>query len=239
MVNKQNAKKNKTRKYKRKNTAKKKRIFTKKDFVSGDGMMVSLWGPAMWHSLHMISFNYPIHPTKKDKVNYKRFVTNLTNVLPCKYCRQNLAKNLKLLPITNQVMSSRDAFSRYIYRLHERVNKNLGKTSGLTFCDVRERYEHFRSRCTQDDKKEKDDTKSRSNSNTELNDLLEGPSTMSKKTTRKNKNKNKKEKGTKEKVCTESLYGKKAKCVIHIVPKEKKCKTFQIDKTCKKRKIKE
>ncbi len=227
MVRKQNTKSNKTRKYKRKNTAKKKRIFTKKDFVSGDGMMVSLWGPAMWHSLHMISFNYPIHPTKKDKVSYKRFVTNLTNVLPCKYCRQNLKKNLKLLPITDQVMSSRDAFSRYIYRLHERVNKNLGKTSGLTFCDVRERYEHFRSRCTQDDKKEKDDTKSKSNSKGELKDLLES----GKKKTRKNK---KKEKG-----CTESLYGKKAKCVIHIVPKEKKCKTFQIDKTCKKRKIKD
>jgi hypothetical protein len=196
--------------------------------VSGDGMMVSLWGPAMWHSLHMISFNYPIEPTKENKKYYKQFVTNLTHVLPCKYCRQNLVKNLKLFPITDKVMSSRDAFSKYIYQLHERVNKNLGKTSGLSFCDVRERYEHFRSRCTQDDKTEKDDTKSKSKSNSkgELSGLLEDK----KKKTRKNK---KKEKG-----CTESLYGKKAKCVIHIVPKEKKCKTFQIDKTCKKRKIK-
>ena len=219
--------KTKTRKHK------KKRIFTKKDFVSGDGMMVSLWGPAMWHSLHMISFNYPIEPTKEDKKYYKQFVTNLVNVLPCKYCRQNLKKNLKLFPITDKVMSSRDAFSKYIYQLHERVNKNLGKTSGLSFCDVRERYEHFRSRCTQDDKTEKDDTVSKSKSITELSDLLESK----KKTTRNNKRK--KENGeTKEKGCTESLYGKKAKCVIHIVPKDKKCKTFQIDKTCKKRKIK-
>ncbi len=218
---------NKTRKHKKRKD--KKRIFTKKDFVSGDGMMVSLWGPAMWHSLHMISFNYPIEPTKEDKLNYKQFVTNLTNVLPCKYCRQNLAKNLKQLPITDEVMSCRDAFSKYIYQMHERVNKNLGKTSGLTYCDVRERYEHFRSRCTQDDKKEKYDTKSNKN-RPDLNSLLDGRQNK----TRKNRErKNKKEKG-----CTESLYGKKAKCVIHIVPKEKKCKTFQIDKTCKKRKIK-
>ena len=45
-------------------------------------------------------------------------------------------------------MKSRDTFSRYIYKLHETVNKLLGKKSGLSYCDVRERYEHFRSRCT-------------------------------------------------------------------------------------------
>ena len=31
------------------------------------------------------------------------------------------------------------------------VNKNLGKKSGLTYCQVRDRYEHFRSRCSNDD----------------------------------------------------------------------------------------
>jgi len=52
-------------------TRKRKRIFVKKDFVSGDGMVVSLWGPAMWHSLHTISFNYPIKPSKSDKKTIK------------------------------------------------------------------------------------------------------------------------------------------------------------------------
>ena len=47
------------------------------------------------------------------------------------------------------------------------------------------------------------------------------------KKSKKNKTKKKKEKG-----CTEPLYGKKSKCIIKIVPKEKKCKTFQIDKKC-------
>ena len=31
------------------------------------------------------------------------------------------------------------------------VNKNLGKKSGLTYCQVRDRYEHFRSRCLNDE----------------------------------------------------------------------------------------
>ena len=56
----------KTKKTKKKIRSK-KRIFTRKDFLSGDGMVVALWGPAMWHSLHTISFNYPIHPTKEEK----------------------------------------------------------------------------------------------------------------------------------------------------------------------------
>ena len=47
-------------------------------------------------------------------------------------------------------MASRESFSRYIYELHETVNKMLHKKSNLTYCDVRERYEHFRSRCTEE-----------------------------------------------------------------------------------------
>ena len=41
----------------------------------------------------------------------------------------------------------------------------------------------------------------------------------------------------KEKGCTEPLYGKKAKCIIKIVPQEEKCKTMQIDKQCIKTRI--
>jgi hypothetical protein len=44
-------------------------------------------------------------------------------------------------------MDSRASFSKYIYDLHEVVNKMLGKNSGLSYEDVRERYEHFRARC--------------------------------------------------------------------------------------------
>ncbi len=45
-------------------------------------------------------------------------------------------------------MESRLTFSTYVYELHELINKMLGKQSGLTYDVVRERYEHFRSRCT-------------------------------------------------------------------------------------------
>jgi hypothetical protein len=180
-----------------------KRIFKKKDYLSGDGMLTSVWGPSMWHFLHIMSFNYPINPTTEDKTNYRNFILNLRYVLPCKYCRQNLTNNLKSDPLNMSDMKNRDTFSRFIYKLHETVNKLLGKKSGLSYCDVRERYEHFRSRCT--DEKPK---------------IFNIKKTL-KKTLKK-----------KEKGCTEPLYGKKAKCIIKIVPQEEKCKTLQIDKKC-------
>ena len=183
------------------NKTKKKYIFKKKDYNAGDGMMTSVWGAPMWHYLHTMSFNYPVEPTKEQKINYRNFVLNLKNVLPCKYCRINLANNFKKKPLQMCHMKSRETFSRYIYELHETVNRMLNKKSNLTYCDVRERYEHFRSRCT--DEKPKVFTFKKANT------------------------RRKKEKG-----CTEPLYGKKAKCVINIVPQEDKSATFQMDKKC-------
>lgn len=191
---------NKSRK---KNPKIKKRVFTKKQYNSGDGMLTSVWGPSMWHYLHTMSFNYPVEPSKENKYYYKEFIKNLQYTLPCKYCRINLKNNFKAHPIKECHMKDRESFSRYVYELHELVNKMLNKKSGLKYCDVRERYEHFRARCS--------------------NEKL--------KIFKFNKTK-KKEKG-----CTEPLYGKKAKCIIKIVPHEKKCKTLEIDNKCLKRKI--
>ena len=51
-----------------------KNIFTEKDFQSGDGMLTSVWGPSLWHTLHTISFNYPTNPTKEQKSDYYNFI---------------------------------------------------------------------------------------------------------------------------------------------------------------------
>jgi hypothetical protein len=109
------------------------------------------------------------------------------------------------MPLTMAQMKNRDSFSRYIYELHELVNRMLKKKSNLTYCDVRERYEHFRARCTEE------------------NPILF--KYTKKFQTRKNK-------GKKEEGCTEPLYGKKSKCIIKIVPQDTKEQTMQIDKKC-------
>jgi len=131
----------------RKNKTQKKRIYSEKDYKSNDGMLTSVWGPSMWHTLHTISFNYPVKPSLKEKRNYRQFILNLKHILPCGKCRQNFEKNMKDLPILMKHMQSRSTFSRYVYDLHELINKMLNKESNLTYSDVRERYEHFRARC--------------------------------------------------------------------------------------------
>ena len=118
-----------------------RRVFKPQDMKSGDGMLTTVWGPSLWHYLHTMSFNYPVHPTAQDKKHYREFVQSLVHVLPCKYCRLNLVKNFKTLPLTYSDMESRDTFSRYVYKLHELINTMLGKKSNLSYCDVRERYE--------------------------------------------------------------------------------------------------
>ena len=189
------------------NKTKKNRVFTESDYNSGDGMLTSTWGPAMWHYLHSMSFNYPIDPTLQDKKYYREFVINLQHVLPCKYCRMNLKINFKTLPLKISDMKSRETYSRYIYNLHELINKMLKKKSNLSYDDVRERYEHFRSRCT-----------------------VEHPIVFKVQKNKTNKNRGKKEKG-----CTIPLHGKKSKCIIKIVPQDKKEPTMQIDEKCMKK----
>ncbi len=131
-----------------KGTASSLKTFSKEDYASSDGFLTSVWGPMLWSYLHTMSFNYPTEPTPENKKHYRDFVLNLRHVMPCKYCRMNLVKNLKELPLTVDHMKNRETFSRYIYNLHELVNKMLNKQSGLSYEDVRDRYENFRSRCT-------------------------------------------------------------------------------------------
>jgi len=183
-----------------------KRVYNKEEYNSGDGMLTTVWGPSLWHFLHTMSFNYPVNPKNEEKIYYRNFILSLKHILPCKYCRINLLTNFKQLPITMNDMKNRESFSRYVYDLHELINRMLNKKSNLSFCDVRERYEHFRARCT--------DEKPKIFKFTKLNKTLKN----------------------KEKGCTEPLYGKKSKCIIKIVPQDVKGSTFQIDKKCVKTK---
>jgi hypothetical protein len=199
-----------------------RRTFKKKDYASNDGMLTTVWGPGMWHFLHTMSFNYPTHPTHEQKVQYRNFMLSLQHVLPCKYCRQNLHKNYKTFPLHMCYMKNRDTFSRYVYRLHEIVNKLLGKSSNLTYCDVRERYEHFRSRCTVND---------------DTNKVFNFK--VFKQTNTNKNNTTKKTKHQKETGCTEPLYGEKSKCVLKIIPQDEKEPTFTVDDKCVKKRLKE
>ena len=187
----------------------KKMKFSRKDYKSGDGMLTSVWGPSAWHFLHTMSFNYPIEPTTKQKKQYQSFILSLTDVLPCKYCRINLKKNLKTHPLTMKDMESRASFSLWVYKLHERVNTMLKKKSNVSYEEIRDRYEHFRARCNNTSKKSR--RKFRENKKSKHHNK-----------TKSRKHKQCKKCTKKEKGCTIPYYGKRSKCVLKIVPKKSK-----------------
>ena len=198
-------------------------LFNKKDYESDNGMLTFVWGPALWHSLHTMSFNYPVNPTSTDKKHYMDFIYSLRSVLPCGKCRKNLKNNFKKLPLRMEDMKSRDTFSKYIFELHEVINQMLNKKSGLTYEIVRERYEHFRSRCTKDLKEIKSKKKHHDRI---MAGFKKNQSVRAKKLMKE-----------KEKGCIEPLYGEKSKCILKIVPQTEKCDSFQIDKKCIKQKV--
>ena len=83
----------------------------------------------------------------------------------------------------------------------------LGKKSGLSYEDVRDRYEIFRARCIDD---------------------VAGKKKSKMKTSKSNVKKQRKSPVTRN-----PLYGVRSKCVINIVPRDTRCKSFSIDKRCK------
>jgi hypothetical protein len=125
-----------------------KKIFSNKDYNSNNGMSTTIWGPMIWTSLHIISFNYPTNPSESDKIDYKIWLLSYKKTLPCAYCRINFDKNLKSAGFSDKVFNNRNSFSRFIYRLHNCVNIMLGKKKYYDYEHVRELYEHFRSTCS-------------------------------------------------------------------------------------------
>lgn len=186
-----------------------RKTYSKSDYNSNDGMLTAVWGPGMWHYLHTMSFNYPIRPTCEEKRHYREFMLNLQHVLPCGKCRKNLVKNYKRLPLKWCHFTSRDVFSKYVYNLHELVNRMLNKKSGLTYDMVKERYEHFRARCAVPIIPIRDNKPAGDNKDSNID----------------------------EKGCTEPLYGEKSRCLLKIVPNHVKCNTLEIDKLCIKRRL--
>ena len=114
------------------------------------GMQTRVWGPAGWLFLHSIAQNYPWNPTEEQKVEYLFFFKLIGNVLPCRYCRESYQDFIEQpdsqLNIT--VMKSRLTLVKWLYLVHNKVNKKLNISDSPTLKQVWDKYESFRSKCT-------------------------------------------------------------------------------------------
>jgi hypothetical protein len=182
--------------------------FTEKDLQTNDGFITYVWGPSLWMTLHTISLNYPCHPTAEQKTQYKQYFDSLGHVLPCGKCRDNLVSNLSCTKYGEDVFESRDTLSRWVYDLHDSVNKMLGKKTPITYDAMRHTYENFRARCSLQ------------------NDMVGGGGG------RGGTHKTRRKKRRHEAGCTEPVTGIKSKCILRIVPINTKSPTMRIDRRC-------
>lgn len=120
-----------------------------------NGMMTKIWGPHGWIYLHTITFGYPLNPTPEDKENYKTFFIKVGDTLPCGYCRESYKQYIKegKTALTDETMESRENLTRWLYEIHEAVNRKLGMSYGITYEHVANRYESYRAQCVSSTKR--------------------------------------------------------------------------------------
>ena len=120
---------------------------------SESGLITKIWGPHMWVALHSITFCYPLEPTEEHKIKYKKFFKSVGDMLPCFYCRESYNEFLKcgITKLDDNVFKNRESLTKWLYYVHEAVNKKLGVDYGVSYEDVVIRYESYRASCNQKD----------------------------------------------------------------------------------------
>lgn len=89
-------------------------------------MNQNIWGPKYWFTLHTMTFEFPQNPTYNDRKIYYNLFTSLQYLLPCSVCRQHYKKNLKEIPVENNLYS-RKSIVYWLIDIHNKVNVETGK----------------------------------------------------------------------------------------------------------------
>ena len=100
------------------------------DFLTPEGATKPLTltkqeiGRNTWSLLHSIAASYPNEPKEEDKKQLTNFMYGLAHLFPCKICGSHL---LKMLNKEGVHANSREDLVKYICKIHNIVNKVLGK----------------------------------------------------------------------------------------------------------------
>jgi hypothetical protein len=120
-----------------------------------NGLITKIWGPSMWESLHCIAFGYPIEPTCEQKQQYKDFFKNLMYVLPCRFCRDSYGDFITKEEDTilkDEDFANRESLTKFVFKIHNRVNKKLGMNYNISYDDFVKKYESYRAKCIPNEK---------------------------------------------------------------------------------------
>jgi hypothetical protein len=83
----------------------------------------NVWGPYGWKFIHYITLGYPSKPTEDDKKIYYDFFILLAKVLPCSICGHHFSENMKVTPLSSEVLSSRQKLVEWGIEMHNHVNR--------------------------------------------------------------------------------------------------------------------
>ncbi len=97
-----------------------------------------IWGPHYWFVLHTIALTYPVKANETVRKKYYDFIENLPIFIPIENIGNYFSKLLDKYPVT-PYLDSRESFIKWIYFIHNEVNKELGYEE-LTLSDSLEKY---------------------------------------------------------------------------------------------------
>jgi hypothetical protein len=92
--------------------------------------------------LHTIALTYPIKPNETIKKKYYDFIQNLPLFIPIENMGNFLSKLLDTYPVT-PYLDSREEFIKWMYFIHNRVNKELEYKQITLSESLEEYYKHY------------------------------------------------------------------------------------------------
>src|SRR5690348_14367343 len=86
------------------------------------------WGKYYWKVLHYTTLSYPHNPTIETIEKTKQFISLFGELLPCLKCRVHFQENIKIFPLTDEILLNKDKFILWGFNLHNHVNSKLNKS---------------------------------------------------------------------------------------------------------------
>lgn len=83
--------------------------------------------------MHAVAMFYPDFPDADDMSHARNFYLSLQGLLPCASCSEHYTQLLLRFPI-EPVLHSKMELMRWVWTIHDEVNKRTGKT-GPTFAE--------------------------------------------------------------------------------------------------------
>lgn len=103
-----------------------------------------IWGGDMWASMHRVSLAYPEVPNRRDKQAAFEFYRSIGFLLPCLGCQKHYKEYFDATFDKKKTTANRVKLARWVYDLHEAVNRRLGKPLGqVEFSDLPTIYGAF------------------------------------------------------------------------------------------------